>query len=358
MSLRELARSIVTDRHSVSSELEASHAAFVAKDCAQSDDVLKQTMGSASASRYEIEGAHREIATRLVPSGVLGMVQDRHERAAGVVAGRLYGSTDAEIADALSGVPGIDSSVPPRHLGKRALWIRDLVEPAMRSGSFDPAGVTDAASSRSTVEAERREVDSRRIEVRFAEQMGLRHPMAVEARYGVPAGRVSEDAVRLDAWRRELSAARGDAPSWTYYDAARAEYSKAVSPGLPTGVPESARFEAPIGMSGRRLEAGAGDAMALAREMGAREGATRQSLIERDRAEVDRRGRPLGGPVPVLKDFASRLDVVTMFDPRDGVSKSVVDDARRSLASAGTRGRGPSQAPEAQPPLVRTSIGR
>lgn len=249
MSLKELARSVLMDRDQVVPELRVSNEAFVAKDSRQSDDILDRTFGTGrSLTRHEIARGHREIATRLVPPGIVGVMQNRDDRQAGMVAGRLYGTTDAELASALKDVPGIEDSTPPRQLGDRALWIKAFVLDAIKDGSFDPSSVTDAPALRSDVRSERDESDRKRIEIDFGRRMNRDHAEAFDRRYdGVitvavdgestreAMDRIAETRVRADQWRRDLAAARGEQPRFTQYDAARSEYSKLVSPDLGTG---------------------------------------------------------------------------------------------------------------------------
>lgn len=350
------------DRDQVAPDLRVSNAAFVAKDSRQSDDILDRTFGTGhSLTKHDIARGHREIASRLVPPGIVGVMQNRDERQAGVVAGRLYGTTDAELALALKGVPGIEDVTPPRQLGDRALWVRDLVLDAMREGSFDSSSVNDAPALRSSVASERDEADRKRIEVDFGRRMNRDHPDAFERRYdGVitvevegesnrqAMDRIAETRVRVDQWRRDLAVARGEEPRFTQYDAARSEYSKLVSPDLETGVPENARFSNDAGFDGRRLDAMSRDPRRIAWEARSHDVMNDQPRLDSARRIVDEHGRMEGGPSSVLANALLRLDAVTMFDPiaRDG-SKSIIQDGARAFSS-GARGpasRVPVEAP-------------
>jgi hypothetical protein len=354
MSLKELARSVLMDRDQVAPELRVSNAAFVAKDSRQSDDILDRTFGTGhSLTRHDIARGHREIASRLVPPGIVGVMQNREERQAGIVAGRLYGTTDAELAAALKEVPGIEDVTPPRQLGDRALWVRDLVLRGMRDGSFEPSSVTDAPALRSDVRSERDESDRKRIEADFGRRMNRDHYDAFDGRYeGVVTvavdgestreamDRIADTRVRLDQWRRDLAAARLEEPRFTQYDAARSEYSKLVSPDLETGVPENARFSSDAGFDGRRLDAMSRDPRRIAWEARSQDVMNDQPRLDSVRRIVDEHGRMEGGPSSVLANALLRLDAVTMFDPidREG-SKSIVQDGIRAFSS---RARGPA----------------
>lgn len=371
MSLKELARSVLIDRDHVAPELRVSNAAFVAKDSRQSDDILDRTFGTGhSLTRHDIARGHREIASRLVPPGVVGVMQNRQERQAGIVAGRLYGTTDAELAVALKDIPGIEDSTPPRQLGDRATWIRRFVLDGIRNGSFDPSSVTDAPSLRSDVRSERDESDRKRIEVDFGRRMNRDHYDAFEGRYdGVVTvavdgesvreamDRIAETRVRVDQWRRDLAVARGEEPRFTQYDAARSEYSKLVSPDLETGIPENARFSNDAGFEGRRLDAMSRDPRRIAWEARSQDVMNDQPRLESARRIVDEHGRMEGGPSSVLANALRRVDAVTMFDAidRDGL-KSIVQDGTRAFSS---RARGPaSRVPVEAPVPVRSGMER
>ncbi len=252
MSLFSAARSVLLDRGHVSIDVGAAYEAFVDRDVLQNSDVLEQRMGpGADLSERGIERIHRDVVNEMVPSGMGAFRQSDSDRMAGVVAARLYGVDDAELAHRLRDVHGIDGSAPPSEVMQRAHWIRIRVLQAAREGSFDlRAGVPERPVVLD-VGADRDAHDRARIEVRFGRAMADLHPDSFARRHvrikvvdvgeGSVIGRDRSvvASVRREAWRREVSIARGRDPGTMPYDVARGEYSRMVMPDLDPKVPSS-----------------------------------------------------------------------------------------------------------------------
>ncbi len=330
MSIIDLAKSLVSDPHVVHGSMKDVHAAAVAQDMATDRSLLKERFPQATeygTGPTAIGRMNAEVIAQMVPHGVLSVMQPKEDRSAGMVAAALYTRTDRELASVLRYVPGIERTPPPVEASKRAEWIRDLVKEPISRGILSPDKIVAAVGDKPyDAAAWRNERDVKRLEAKFATLV----PEEAAARYRLGAsegGRLVE-AVRTDAWARDILISRGATVESSSYDRARMAWSSERVSGLSfDAMPERREgLGTPFGNESRLLAKAHGssrkDAVIVS-----------EAGLAHDRSDHARHGHR-DPRLENLGDQVASMVIGARFDP----SKSIIGDVRQSIDMARRRG--------------------
>lgn len=331
MSIFDLAKSLVSDPHVVHGSMREVHAAAVEQDMRTDRSLLKERFPQATeygTGPIAIGRMNAEVIADMVPHGVRSVMQSKEDRAAGMVAAALYTRTDRELATVLRYVPGIERTPPPVEASKRAEWIRDLVKEPISRGILSPDRIVASVREKPyDAAAWRNERDVKRLEAKFATLV----PEEAAARYHLGAsedrGRLSE-AVRTDAWARDILLSRGATVESSSYDRARMAWSSERVSGLSFDAMPDRRegLGTPFGNENRLLAKAYGspqkDAVIVA-----------EAGIAHDRDDHERHGHR-DPRLENLGDQVASMVIGARFNP----SKSIIGDVKQSIDMA--RGRG------------------